>query len=46
LDEGQSDLLDADVAAIDGSFGVLDDAFSIGRSDGARAAHLERLAAR
>jgi predicted transcriptional regulator len=46
LDEGQSDLLDADLAAIDGSFCVLDDAFSIDRSDGARAAHLARLAAR
>jgi len=46
LDEGQSDLLDADLAAIDGSFGVLDDPFSIDRSDGARGAHLERLAAR
>jgi predicted transcriptional regulator len=46
LDDGQSDLLDADLAAMEGSFGVLDDDFSLDRADGARGAHLERLASR
>ena len=46
LDDGQGDLLDADLAAIEGSFGVLDDELSIDRSDGARGAHLERIAGR
>ncbi len=46
LDDGQADLLDADLAAIEGSFGVLDDDFSFDRADGARGAHLERIAGR
>ena len=44
LDEGGSELLDADLAAIDGSFGALTDEFSIDRHDGAREDHLRRLA--
>ena len=43
LDEGGSELLDADLAAIDGSFGALTQV-SIDRHDGAREAHLQRLA--
>jgi metal-responsive CopG/Arc/MetJ family transcriptional regulator len=44
LDEGGSELLDADLAAIDGSFAALTDELSIDRHDGAREAHLQRLA--
>lgn len=41
---GESDRLSADLAAITGSFGALQDAeFVIDRGDGARGAHLERL---
>ena len=44
LDEGGSDLLDADLVAIEGSFAALTDEFAIDRQDGAREAHLRRLA--
>jgi hypothetical protein len=44
LDEGGSELLDADLAAIDDSFGALTEEFWIDRGDGAREARLRRLA--
>ena len=44
LDDGGSELLDADLAAIESSFGVLTDEFSIDRHDGEREAHLRRIA--
>jgi hypothetical protein len=41
----ESDRLSADVAAIDASFGMLADAeIELDRADGARGAHLERVA--
>lgn len=44
---GESDRLAADQAAIAESFGVLaDDEFELDRGDGARGAHLERIAGR
>ena len=44
---GESDRLDADLAAIKGSFGALDDEeFELERGDGARGAHLERISGR
>lgn len=44
LDDGGSELLDADLSAIDASFGALTDDFVIDRADGAREEHLRRLA--
>jgi hypothetical protein len=44
LDDGTSELLDADLAAIESSFGVLTDEFFVDRRDGAREAHLRRIA--
>jgi hypothetical protein len=44
LDGGGSELLDADLAAIEGSFGALTDEFSLDRRDGAREAHLGLVA--
>lgn len=42
---GESDRLSADLAAIDASFGLLADVeIELDRSDGARGAHLERIA--
>lgn len=42
--EGETDQLEADLAAIDGSFGALADTdWSSDRSDGARGEHLDRL---
>lgn len=46
LDEGGSDLLESDLAAIDGSFGTMTEAFSVERRDGAREDRLRRLAER
>ena len=46
LDIGGSELLDSDLAAIEGSFGAVTDEFSVDRQDGAREAHLGRLARR
>lgn len=46
LDDGGSELLDADLAAIEGSFGALTEEFSTDRGDGAREAHLRRVAQR
>lgn len=46
MDDGQSDLLDTDLAAIEDSFGVLDAESSLDRADGARGAHLERIKGR
>jgi hypothetical protein len=44
---GESERLDADVAAIEGSFGALDDEeLVLDRGDGARGAHLERVSDR
>ncbi|WP_300014865.1 CopG family transcriptional regulator [Pseudonocardia sp.] len=44
---GESDRLTADLAAITGSFGALaDDGVEFDRGDGARGAHLERIAGR
>jgi predicted transcriptional regulator len=44
---GETDQLDADLAAIDGSFGTLaDDELLLDRSDGDRGAHLESIRAR
>jgi Ribbon-helix-helix protein, copG family len=44
---GESDRLDADLAAIEGSFGALDgEEFVSDRSDGARGAHLDRVSDR
>lgn len=43
---GETDRLTADLAAITGSFGALqDEEFAPERGDGARGAHLERIAA-
>ena len=45
LHEGAGDDLEADVAAIDGSFGVLDqDEIHLARGDDERARHLARIA--
>jgi hypothetical protein len=42
---GESDRLSADLAAIDASFGLLADVeIELDRTDGARGAHLERIA--
>jgi hypothetical protein len=42
---GESDQLSADLAAIDASFGLLADVeIELDRTDGARGAHLERIA--
>jgi hypothetical protein len=44
---GESNRLDSDLSAIDDSFGALGGgALTLHRSDGARAAHLERISAR
>jgi metal-responsive CopG/Arc/MetJ family transcriptional regulator len=44
---GELDRLDADVAAIEVSFGALDDeGFVLERGEGARGAHLERISGR
>jgi len=43
---GEPDGLAADVAAIEGSFGVLDEDWTPDRGDGARGAHLERITGR
>lgn len=43
---GEADRLAADLAAIEGSFGILaDDDVALGRGDGARGGHLDRLRA-
>jgi hypothetical protein len=44
LDDGGSEMLDADLAAIDDSFGAVTDGFAVERADGAREAHLQRIA--
>jgi hypothetical protein len=44
LDDGSPELLDADLAAIENSFGVLTDEFFVDRRDGAREAHHRRIA--
>jgi metal-responsive CopG/Arc/MetJ family transcriptional regulator len=45
--QGESDRLTADLAAISGSFGALvDEEIVVDRGDGARGAHLERVADR